>query len=104
MINSNFDFKQKNIIPDRNIVNLIVAAVHNKIFPTIVVVLAISITYSLLLTGPGTFFMKLMFVVLSIPCFIAFALYIYGLCDLAPNLHELYKRFKREFSPGKNDD
>jgi hypothetical protein len=102
MINSNPSFKKKSLLFGESIVNLIIACVHNKIFPTIVVVLAIAITYPFVLIGPGTFLMKLFFVVLSIPAFIAFALYIYGLCDLAPNFNELYKRFKREFSPDKN--
>lgn len=99
MTNNNSNFKKKTLLSGEGIVNLIVACVHNKVFPTAVVVLVIAITYPFVLIGPGTFLMKLFFVVLSIPALIAFALYVYGLCDLAPNLHELYKRFKREFSP-----
>lgn len=86
------------------ILSALVNLVHNKIFPTIVLILFSVFFYSFLFRLEPPLGFTVMFVTLSIPGLIAFAFYLYGLCDLAPNMYEAYKRFKREFSPDKNID
>lgn len=85
------------------ILSTLVKLVHNKIFPSIVVILFATIFYSFVLIISNNLFFNVAFIALSIPGFIGFAFYMYGLCDLAPNMYEAYKRFKREFTPTKSE-
>ncbi|MFA6038132.1 MAG: hypothetical protein WC748_08455 [Legionellales bacterium] len=86
------------------VLSALVKLVHNKIFPTIVLIIFSVFFYSFLFRLEPPLGFAVMFVTLSIPGLIALAFYLYGLCDLAPNMYEAYKRFKREFSPDKNGD
>lgn len=104
MINNNSELKPENIQSARGIVDWIVASVHNKIFPTIVVLIFMTFMCTMWLLAPAGLLIKLALIVCSIPAFVLFALYMYGICESAPSLYEFYKRFKREFSPKKNND
>ena len=104
MINSNSELKQKPIGSERGIVDWILASVHNKIFPTIVVLSFVVFMCTMWLLAPASLLVRLALIVCSIPAFVFFALKMYGISDAAPNMYEFYKRFKLEFSPDKSND
>ncbi|MFA6038464.1 MAG: hypothetical protein WC748_10140 [Legionellales bacterium] len=90
--------KQKKVLSEKGMVDLIIASVHNKIFPTILVLIFVVFMCTMWLHAPASLLVRVALIVCSIPAFVLFALKVYGISDAAPNMYEFYKRFKQEHS------
>jgi hypothetical protein len=99
MIDSKHDSKK--ILSEKGIVDWIIASVHNKIFPTILVLIFVVFMCTMWLHAPASLLVRVALIICSIPAFVLFALKVYGISDAAPSLYEFYKRFKREYSSDK---
>ncbi len=98
----NFDDRESDEESGKSLIDTIVAVVHKKAFPIAIIVIFAIIFFSMTLSGPGRAWVKVLFVVGSLPAFFIGAVQLGIISDAAPSLREAYKRLKKEFPADKN--
>ncbi len=102
MSDDNFDGDKSDEESDKSLIDTVVAIVHKKAFPIAFIAIFAIVFYSIALSGSGRAWMKILFVLVSLPAFFIGAVQLGIISDAAPSLREAYKRFKKEFSANTN--